>query len=192
MPSSTPNQDYSFILKAPQQPQKNGFSLGSRGILFLAGAALIILVAVLVFASRGSNQTEVVGAAARATEIARVSDQIVQTTSDPDAKDLAATVSLSMNSEKAQLVSYLASNKTKVSTKDLAADQSSLIDTQLQTAAQNNSLSPTYYNYLKTNLALYQAELTSASKAVGAKGQAVIAASLSNIQVLLASPPLKS
>lgn len=192
MPANTLNQDYSFILKAPQQPKKTGLSLNNRGLLFLAGAVLIILVVVLVFASRGSSQTEVVGAAARATEIARVSDQVIQTTSDPDAKNLASTVSLSMNSEKAQLVSYLAANKTKVGTKDLAADQSTSTDAQLQAAAQNNSLSQTYYNYLKTNLALYQTELTAASKTVGAKGQAVITSSLSNIQTLLASPPLKS
>ena len=192
MPPNEPKQDYSFILKSQPGVPKTRLNLNRNAVFFGAGVLLILLIAILLFAGRGGKQPDTIAVAARATEIARVSDLVAQNTTDPATKNLASTVSVAMNSESAQIVSYLASVKIKVGADTLAADKNTSIDGQLETAAQNNSFAQTYQSYLKTALNNYLAQISKAEAGTGVNGKSILNDAAVSTRALLDSAPLKT
>lgn len=140
----------------PHMPKKLG--------IVIVGV-IIFLVAVFAYSviSRGGGKpTNYADLAAQATELARVSALVAQTTQDSTTKSLATTTEAVMQSNTAQIQAFLKKNSAKtISQATLDANKKADTDTAVATADQNGSL-PTYYKaYLKDKLSSYQATLKS-------------------------------
>lgn len=186
------NQDYSFIMNSKPSDNKRSLpQLNLRLVVIILGGLLVIMGLIALIASRSKPQPEMVGAAARASEIARVSDLVTASSSDSTTKYLAATVSSTMNSEQSEITSYLKGNHLKFSSSALLGDKNLSTDSQVQAASQNNTLSQMYYSYLKANLAKYLADLSAAAKTTGPKGRAITTNATNSTQAILLTPSLK-
>ena len=111
---------------------------------------------------------------------------------DPGTAALAATVTATLSSQQAQLTNYLAQSHTKISKVQLAADMDKSVDSQLQSASQNNQLDDAYKAYLKQALAKYQADLEASYKSVGPTGKSLLKEAFDSTATLLTNAPLKS
>lgn len=190
-PNGQPN--YEFIMKG-NQATKKGSSLpklprpAAIALGVVVGLFLIIVISSLLFGGKSSNAQDMINAAARATEIARVSGVAAQAAQDNPTRSLATTVQATMSSQSAQITHYLKQyKKMAVSTTALVADQNKNTDSQIQTAAQNNNLTSSYKDYLRSNLALYQTDLQTAYKSAGTNGKNLLSGEFNNVQTILNS-----
>ncbi len=195
MQPSSPTPQYDFILNGGQAPAKKTFGSLPKPLLFVAGAVILILVIIIwssLSSGKSTNTSKVVDAMARAQEISRVSQLIESQSKDSNTQALAVTVQTTLSSQQAQMTAYLKNHGKKVSDKELAIYKDSGTDSQLQSAALNNNLEPTYDTYLKNSLATYNASLSTAySSASGSLKPQLNDAYKSN-QVILDSPQLKN
>jgi hypothetical protein len=199
MQPQNPDPQFDFMLKNSPQPKRSlALPSMSRPVKIAAFAILGILLLIItssVLSGRKDGGTQsIISAAAREQEILRVTQlaQTQQTLRDPGTTALAATVTSTLTSQKAQLTAYLAQNHTKLSKLQLAADTDKTVDAQIQDASQNNQLDSAYKNYLKQALAKYQAELQTAYKSAGPKGKLILKDAFDSNDTLLANAPLKS
>jgi len=198
MQPQSPNPDFDFMLKNNSQPKRGlGLPAMSKPVKITAavitGIVLLIIISSALSGHKGGGTQTVIAAIARGQEIVRVS-QLIQPEQfqDPGTAALAATVSSTLSSQQAQLLIYLSQSHTKPSSLQLAADTDKSVDSQIQTAAQNNQLDSAYKNYLDQSLARYQSELEAAYKSVGPRGQQILKDAFDSNKVLLASAPLKT
>ena len=190
----TPSQQFDFITQNGQ-PSKKGSGLPLPHLpkldWIILGAVLGVIILVIIVSSlsgnKSGNSQNYLVALARGQEIIRVSTSIGQLTQDTPTQNLSATVQNSLTSEQAQLTSYLAGQKIKVSTVQLAADKNSNTDTQMQTASTNGNLSGVYASYLKAQLAVYETDLQQAYKNAGPKGKVILSSAYNSAQVILQS-----
>ena len=196
-PPSAPGQ-FDFMMK--EQPKPPGrlssllsgvprpakLALAAIGVIFV----LVILYS-LFFGGKATNADQLTAVAARAQEIARVSTLVRTSSQNADTQGLAATTGEALASQEQQLVAYLKTQGIKTNTKKLAVKLDKSTDTALTAAQQNNNYDQTYFNYLKTNLATYQNDLTAAYKVAGKKAQAILNAAYQSVQTLLSAPQLK-
>lgn len=194
----SPNPNFDFILKE-KQPSRAGLPLANLpkpakiGLAVLGGIILIIVITSLLSGKGGTGQP-LIGVLARGQEILRVTQLVQQQQPAPDQAtlSLAATVSSDLSSDQQQLTAYLANNKIKVSTAQLAIDTDHSSDTLIQNAAQNNNLDQAYISYLQQNLNKYENDLQTAYKAAGPNGKAILQTAFDGTSTLLTNPPLKS
>ena len=194
MQPQTPSQQFDFITQGGK-PAKSGSRLPLPHLPKLAwiilgiGLGILILVVAVsaLSGNKGGNSLNYVAAMARSQEIIRVSTNVGQLATDSPTQNLAATVQSSLASEQAQLTSYLATQKIKASTAQLAADQNSNTDNQMKTASTNGNLSSVYASYLKAQLAAYETDLQTAYKDAGPKGKSILSAAYNSVQVILQS-----
>ena len=194
----SPNPDFDFMLKN-QQTAGHSFSwthLHGRTKITLAviGAIVVLIIVSSLLAGQGSGSTQaIINALARDQETLRVTTLVQQLNlQDPQTQALAATASGSLTSDKAQLISYLAKNHTKVSDAQLAADIDKTTDTSLQSASQNNGLDAAYVSYMKDGLVKYETDLQTAYNSAGPNGKTLLSNSFDSAKTLLNSAPLKS
>jgi hypothetical protein len=203
-PGGNLDPNYGFIFNGQKQPKKRlNFNLLPSGnnltkitmLIVGVGAVLGILIIILssVFGSKGVDTNQLVGIAARAREINRVSDLVLQQSNDTNTDNLAATTANSLSSEQAGIFAYLNGLHIKVNIKELGVYQDKNTDTELQTAAQNNSLSSYYNSYLKKQLTTYQNELKTTFDATkSSKLQAILKDAYSSTNVVLTSQQVAS
>ena len=197
--SPSPNPQYDFILRDPQQPKRRFGLPGMSGLpkpmivlVALAGLLLVSIIYAVIFGgSKTSNSQQLVAVAGRAQEIARISTLVQQQSLDPNTQYLAATAQTALSSEQYQLTSYLGKHGAKVSTAQLLVYKNASTDTQLQTAKQNNALESSYASYLKTSLATYQTALKAATAGTSKTTLAILNDASTSTQVILAAPQLK-
>lgn len=167
---TSPAPQYDFIYNNPQPKKRFGLRLPSNNLSKLTmlivggGVVLAILIIVLssVFGGKGVDTRQLVDIAAQAKEISRVSAQVAKQSRDLNTANLAATTQNSMDGEQTQITSYLKSAHKKYSTKDLNIHLDKNVDSELQTAVQNNRVSTFYGSYLKKHLGTYQNSLKTA------------------------------
>lgn len=194
----SPNPSYDFIYKDPPKPTKGGLlRLPNlpRPILLLVGAGVVLILAIIIalIASRGnSNSQGYIELMSRAQEIVRVSEVVKPLTKNTDTLSLISTAEITLSSEQSSLSSYLATNGTKVSAKNLALYLDKNSDTEIQTATQNNNLDSTYATYLKAQLNVYLGQLQSTHKITGKKGKVILDNAISSTQALLNSQQLSA
>lgn len=196
---ASPNPQYDFIMSDKQASQK-GLKLPSLGLpkpvkiglAVLIGLIILIVAYSLLTSGKSSNSQLYASALARAQEIARVSTSVGTLAQDSQTQNLAATTQNALSSEQAQITSYLAEQKIKVSTSSLAADDNTATDTQMQNAATNGNLPGVYASYLKTQLAEYQNDLQSVYKTAGPNGKTILNSAYNSTVVLLAIPQVAS
>ena len=200
MQPQNPNPDFDFMLKDKQAPKKR-LTLPSLNLPKPAKIALAVVAAIFVLiiifsllSGRGSGSTQdILNVLARDQETLRVTALVQQLSlQDPQTQALAATVSGSLTSDKAQLTSYLAKNHATVSAAQLAADKDPSTDSSLQSASQNNGLDAAYVAYLKNSLAKYETDLQTAYKSAGPNGKILLSNAFDSAKNLLNSAPLKS
>ncbi len=191
-------EQFDFMMKdQPKPPSRLGSLLASvpkpaKVILLIIGAFFVIVILYsLLFGAKTTNSDQLVAAAARAQEIARVSTLAKTGSKNADTDALAATTAATASSQEQQIKSYLKTNKVSVSAKKLGVDLDKTTDTSLATALQNNNYDQTYFSYLKTSLVTYQNDLTAAYKGAGKNAQTLLNTSYASIQILLLAPQLK-
>ncbi|MEX1059197.1 MAG: hypothetical protein WEC17_02085 [Candidatus Saccharimonadales bacterium] len=199
--STPPEQaDFGFMLnqqqpQAPSSPGARFAKFGKPAKLLIAALVvlIIVIVAALIFGGGANDSKQVLDLMAQNQEITRVSQLQDQKLSDENTKGLSATTQATMNSQKAELGSYLSKAKAKYSPQQLAAKQSSDTDTQLQAAAQNNNLDQAYASYLKTSLTNYLNSLSGAFKATKSQTlKSTLQSAYDSVQTLLKSPQFRS
>jgi hypothetical protein len=167
LPNSNP--EFNFIFNGEQQPKRH-FSLPGGNNFFklsllIVGAGAVVGVLIIMassFLGPKINTKQVTDVIARGEEISRVSNEVTQKSRDLNTSNIAATTSVSMDSEGRQLLSYLGKNKKKVNKKDLTLYFNKNTDAEIIAADQNNHLSEYYYSYLKKNLTDYESAIKTA------------------------------
>lgn len=198
-PSTGPPSQFDFMMADSHKP-KSGFRLPlpnlPKPILLVVGV-LVILIVIIVAASffsrsRNSVANQLVDIMARAQEIARVSTLAEPEVQTSETKALAATTQAALSSEQQQLGQYLSSRKFKFSEKSLVRYLDQNIESQLELAAQNGNLDETYINYLKKQLADYNAALQKAYLVASPNTQAILSEAFSSTKVLLSAPQISN
>lgn len=199
MQPQSPDPKFDFMLKNNQPQAKRALGLPSFskpvkiGLGVVIGIILLIIISSVLRGGGGGATADITGVLARGTEIQRVTKEVqLLNLQDPTTQALAATVATSLSSDQAQLTAYLASNKAKVGTAQLAVDLDKTTDAQMQSASQNNNLDQTYITYLQQELVKYRSDVQTAYNVAGPKGKAILKNSFDGINTLLASAPLKS
>lgn len=197
-PAPPPAEQFDFMMKdQPKAPGRFSSLLSDVPkpakiiLVAIVGLFLLVILYSLLLGGKTTNTNQLINVAARAQEIARVSTLVQQQSSSADTKGLASTTSETLYSQQKQLVIYLKSQGIKVDTKKLAVRLDKNTDAQLLAAQQNNNYDQTYFDYLKTNLAAYQNDLTTASKGAGKNAQAILSTANNSVQTLRSAPQLK-
>lgn len=164
---------YDFILNSGDQPKKTGLGniLSSpsgkkqRLIFIIAGVAILLIIALIVFAmvfsGGGGNREQLLGLAQKHAEIIRVADIGVDKAKSSEARNLAMTTKLSLQSSQSSLMEVV--QKTgKVSNKELAAGQNKETDTALESAERNNRFDEAFVEILAKELTDYRGDLQTA------------------------------
>jgi hypothetical protein len=179
-------------LQAQSKNQKARFKF-SKPILFilLLAVVLIGITAYLLLKSE-PDPAPLKDAAARAQEIARVSQLVKQQSSDQNAEALASTIISTMSSQESGLSKYLKNNGFQVSKSELSSYYDNSTDEKLTTAAQNKQLEVTYYDYLHTKILAYRTALKISTGEVNQKGKDLINSYLTKTNSLLNTPQLQT
>lgn len=187
----TPN--YEFILRGDQKP-KAKFRLALPnlpkpfGLILPAIFGLFIIVIIYAVLTGGSKSTGLGDIAARAQEISRVSLLVQNQASDPTVQSLAATTANSMNSDVAQIQSYLTKNGgKKIGSKSLAIYKKTSTDSEVQNSVQSGSIGTYYKSYLKENLSAYQSSLKKVYDSGNVKAKPMLNSSYISAQNILNS-----
>jgi hypothetical protein len=168
-PAGNTNPDFNFIFNGDQKPRRHfnlpGASSPIKLALIIIGGGAVIGILIIILSgilSPKVNTKEILDVAAQAQEISRVSAAVSDKSRDLNTANLASTTSTTLNSQEAELISYLKRNKKKANPKNLAIYLSKQTDSEAETANQNNRLSEYYYSYLKKNLVQYEASIKTA------------------------------
>ena len=198
MQPTSPDGQFDFMLKNSPSP-KRGFlpnipKLVKIIVIAVMGVMLIAIIA-SIFTGRSNVASQpIINSLVEGQEILRVTDLTSNRLplQDPTVQALAATVSSTLSSDQSSLSDYLAKNKVKITKLELSAKTDKTVDTQLQSASQNNNLDSAYQSYLKDSLAKYALSLQAAYKVSGPKGQELLKNAFSSTTIILTSPPLKT
>lgn len=191
-PAPTPSQqpDYGFILQDGQKPKKGfrlpGLKLPKPVAGVLLGAFLLLLIFSIV-ALRGSKSSPMFDVAARQTEMLRLADLATSNVKDDQTKNLVATVKSVFSTEQRQSASYLGA---KISDGRFKTYLNKNVDSELETAGQNNRYDDAYLSLLKSSLAAYINSVQSASTSASATEKSLLQTDLADAKTLLAAPQL--
>lgn len=170
-----PNDQYDFFMN-PGAPQKRSPLAGLPGskpnkktlIIFGAAAVVFLIIVMIVisalFKGGPSNAEQLIGVTQKQQELMRVSEIALKDARGNEAKNLAMTTLLSLQSDQATLVSALASQKVKVGGKQLNGGKNEKTDATLTDAKQNNRFDEAYLEYVQEELANYQKSLNGVYK----------------------------
>lgn len=159
-------QQYDFITNH-QEPKKSLIpSVGSgktqRIIFAVIAGLLFIMVAVIIYSlifGGSTNKDQLISVAGQQTELIRVSELGTKKSNGTDAKSLAASVQVSVTSDKNSLIEQMKKNGDKVSDKDLVGSKSSETDKKLTDAEQNGTFDTIFTSTMNSMLQKYQANL---------------------------------
>jgi hypothetical protein len=193
-----PQPDYGFITNAGPPPKKlsllpSGSSTMQRALIALGGLVILVII-IVIFVSiltGGKNiNASLTSLAARQNELVRIATLGTQQASSQDAKNFAISAQLSLGSDQQQLISYIASQGHKVGTKELAADQDTKTDSQLNTAAAASTFDTTFSTIMQNELTSYTQELkTTFAKATKQNAKVLLNQEYQNAQLLLKQVP---
>jgi hypothetical protein len=196
----SPKTDFGFMMNQQQPPPSSGpagkissFGKPAKILVGLGALFAIVIVAALIFSSGSSGSSQqVLDLMAQNQEIVRVSAAQDQKFSDGNTKGLSATTQAALTSQQKELASYLSKTKVKYGQKELAAKTNPATDTQLETAAQNNSLDDAYAQYLKSSLSAYSVSLSKTYKSTDSTVlKTALQAAYDSVKTLLDSPQFR-
>ncbi len=190
--NSSPTGQFDFILKDDQKKSKSFWpptfpKVGLISLIVVVAILIIIILYNVILGGRVGTTDQLIDIAARAQEIARVSDLASRSLQNTEDKDLATTVSAAMNSQERQITIYLQTKHFKVNPKKLAVRLNGQTDISLQIAAQNNRYDQTYITYLKTSLSAYQTALSETYKSASKNPRAILVGAHVSTQTILSA-----
>ena len=169
-----PGSSYDFFLNPQKPPKRSSFSgilSGPSSTAIKLGMVacavflvLIILYFVLSLFSSG-NQTQLLVVAQDQNELIRVANlatTIGQSQSQQTTQNLAQSVALSLTTEQQQLLTFMASEGGKPSSKELSATKDTATDAELNNSIESSSFDVTFIGIMQSQLKSYQAALQSA------------------------------
>lgn len=159
---------YDFITNPPKAPKPSllgSLTGGNKTKLLIMAIAVLTIITILVvvvssFFGGSSNKDRLVAIAQQQSELARVAQLGTDSATGTNAKSLAASVQLTMVSDKAALNELLVKNGDKVKEKDLIGTPDSETDTKLTTAQQNGTFDTIFTSTMKELLNDYKNDLS--------------------------------
>jgi hypothetical protein len=140
--------------------------------------ALIIIAAVgmSLISSGGKEKTaQLLAVVQEQTEIIRIATVATQHTTGVQGQNLSQNVEATLTSDNTALLTYLAKNGQKPTSKELAAKRSTTTDTTLSNAQENNTYDNAFKDVIQTELNDYVIALNKAYKTnPGPKGKALL------------------
>lgn len=162
---------YDFITNPAKPPKKSiipgsGSSKTQRIVLVVAGLVILFML-IFIFASfitsSGRSNTEQLTAVLQTqTEVSRVAEIGENKSSTENAKKLASTVNIVVESQKNQLNSLLAKQEIKINPKQLSAGRKTETDQTLTTAEKNGRFDDAFVQTMRAELEGYQKTLKAA------------------------------
>lgn len=162
---------YDFITNPNKPPKKSilpgrGSSKTQRVIIVVAGFVILFML-IFIFASfvtsSGKPNTEQLTTVLQTqTEVSRVAEIGENKSSTENAKKLASTISIVVESQKTQLNSILASQEIKINPKQLNAGKKTETDQTLTTAEKNGRFDDAFVQAMRAELEGYQKTLKAA------------------------------
>ncbi len=190
---------YDFIMNH-QAPKKSIFpSMGGNKrnqiLIMVAAALLFVTIAIvifsLIFGGGGGSKERLVDIAVTQTELVRVAEIGTNKATGTDAKSLAASVQLTLTSDKASTLEQLKKNGDKVKDKELIVGKNSTTDEKLTTAEQNGTFDAVFTSMIAEMLQKYQVQLEAAHKATSGKStKQTLAVSYENAGILVKTASL--
>lgn len=199
-PPGTPQDPYSFIMdpvkKKPPRSTGGGISQNPfiMKILLLAGGAVVLMVAagflINIFFSDKTNLDDILSLAQQQQEIIRVSDKIVDSTTQAT-KNATASTESTVTSQQQDMLVYLARHgRKKIPAKELSLKQNLTTDKRLTQAQATSTFDIVYKQVMRAQLEAYAASLKAAhSASTGTKEKALLAKDYNEVQVLLEQWP---
>jgi hypothetical protein len=139
-------------------------SLGMRIGLLAGGAVVLMIVAAIVISALTpkGDTAGLTSIAQRQQEMVRVTTAALQQSQvdSQDAKNFVTNVELCAASDQQQLLAFMGTHGTKLSSKTLALDQSTATDTQLANAATANNFDSAITANLVQQLQAYESLLS--------------------------------
>jgi hypothetical protein len=178
LPQPAPQSDgqfnpgqYDFITNPQKAPKKtllptNGSSKTQRVLIVVVGLIALFVLLIVFFSfitSRGKpNTDQLAKVLQQQSEISRVSQAGLTTSSSDQAKNLASKTQISMDSQFTSLNAALKTRKIKISAKQIRAGANAKTDQTLKTAQQNGRYDETFIQTTRTSLEEYQKTLQAA------------------------------
>lgn len=196
LPQPVNQNPYDFIMSSGQPPQKGRSPIKAGGgqlqriIFVVAGALFLIIIVIVAFSvlSGGgkASVTSLKSLAADQTELIRVADLGVTKAKSTNARQLAATTSLSLKTMHQRTVKLLSQKGEEITPQEKNSKKDTKTDTALTAAEQNNRYDETLITYLTNALTNYQTALKTAyDTSSEANDRAVLSDSFSGTTLIL-------
>ncbi len=189
-PQQTNN--YDFIMNPAQPARKNplgGNSTAARLLVLVGGLFLVIAVIVVLMkiigGSQGLNKPAMLSVAQDQTEIVRLTTYAASNATSESKKNFSLTTTLSVSSQRDDLLAYLAKNHYTVKPKSLMLKHDATVDQQLEAARSSSTFDTAYGDVMKRELTSYQKDLRSAYKTAGPTGKTLLTKQYDQTQLLL-------
>lgn len=189
--------DYEFITNPPKPKHRwlGGGSSQTSRLLLLAGGLLVIVIivwaAAALFSPKSNNAVSLTAIAQQQTEISRVAGvALMQPGASQTTRSLAASTSLTIGTDQANLVTFLKKNGIKLSPKQLALRRNLATDAALTAAASAGNFDSAYAATVRTELNAYGNNLSQAyvnSKSPALKS--LLSQDYNNAQLLIKQIP---
>ena len=171
-----------------------GGSTRGRIIFVVIGlVVLIILVAViagLLNSGKKSSVEQLRSIALQQAEISRVAGIGVMNARGSEARNLAITTQLSLQSDQTTTVALLADQKVKLGPKNFLAAKNPKTDSLLTDATERNQFDEVFVKELTSQLAVYQKDVKAVYETAKSDStRQALATTFKNSQVLLSSSP---
>lgn len=168
-PGQLGHNPYDFILNPPKPtdehplgglplPRVGKHSLILQIAVLLGGAILlmiIIAIVVSVLTGKKLDSTKLISLAAEQTELVSISTTGGSVVTQASNQQLAINTQLTLETDNQALLSFLASDGIKVTSKQLEADANAEVAIELQNARQNSTVDQTFAQIMQNQLQTY-------------------------------------
>lgn len=174
VPGSDDPARYDFFLSQPPSP-RGGTQLSSgmgMRIAFAAGGLVLLIGAVFFVISllpKNNDGKNLMEYAQVQQELYRVAGQGTHQASDQAVKNFALNTTLTVETDQAQLVSFLGKIGLKVKLKDLSLKKNLKTDRTLQSAAATSSFDSSYVSIMQSEFTAYETSIKKAAAVVQSK-----------------------
>lgn len=161
-----PNQQnpYDFLSDSKKKPTPFSFldagSKKSRIIIAAAGTVILLLLASLAIGLIGgagkADTVSLIAAAQQQNELIRLAEIGVSKSRGQEAKNIAITTKLTLQSQQSEMLNAVKMKNKKFSKKDLVSPDSKKHDEILLTAEQNNRFDEAFLSLMEEQLISYQ------------------------------------
>jgi hypothetical protein len=171
-PAAPPPSQFDFIMNSGTPVREKGTPGGKnngqqkRILIVLAGVAVLIVLAIAfktITSSKGKGDIQTLTTiAAEQTELIRVSDLGISQAKFISNRNVAATVSVSLQTNKRATLRLLANSDQKVLNSRLGSKKNTKVDVALADAITTNSVDDTFHGLLLASLVSYRNSLKNA------------------------------